>query len=242
MEDEFINRLGMFNASSAVLDEPEFSPVWQDQPPLIFTTKVADARAMVAVLQEAQKDQEAGITGAAQEKDREEQELETAAHIMGQALVNYFNAAGQETEAAAVDLTPTEWAKLREQQLLAKSQLVIDSATALTVGPDAAEAAKYGITPAAITELTDERTDFNDIVNAPQVAIAIRKALTKGFRPAFALVERKFKELDGLILQYRKTAPGRALIAAWKAARVIKGPGQGAPAQPAPVPAPAPVA
>lgn len=57
------------------------------------------------------------------------------------------------------------------------------------------------------------------------MAQSVRKALTKGFRPAFNLVEKKFKELDGLILQFGKTDAGKAMIAAWKDARIQKGQG-----------------
>ncbi len=55
------------------------------------------------------------------------------------------------------------------------------------------------------------------------MAQSVRKALTKDFRPAFNLVEKKFKELDGLIIQFGKTDAGKAMIAAWKDARVQKG-------------------
>ena len=77
-------------------------------------------------------------------------------------------------------------------------------------------------------------------VNAPGVAQAVRKALTRGFRPAFAVVERKFGELDALILQFGTTPTGRSMIAAWKDARLHKGANGPGPA-PAPTP-PAPPA
>jgi hypothetical protein len=76
-----------------------------------------------------------------------------------------------------------------------------------------------------VTLLTKERKDYDDIVNAPGVAQSVRKALTKGFRPAFNLVEKKFKEMDGLIIQFGTAATGKAMIAAWKDARVQKGAG-----------------
>lgn len=227
MQDEFVNRLDMFTRSLGVLDRPEHTSLWEDQPPLIFTTKVGEARTMTGALDEAQKQQEAATTGTTVEKEREETELEEEADLLGDALVLYFNDHGQETEAAEVDLTPTQWAKLRDRQLLAKAQLVIDRATALASGPTATEAAQYGITPAAVAALTKERKDYDDIINAPGVAIAVRKALTDGFRPAFNLVEKKFVELDKLIRQFAKTAEGKTMVASWKAARIIKDAGHG---------------
>jgi hypothetical protein len=225
MQDEFINRLDMFSRSLGVLDKSEHKAVWENQPPLIFTTKVADARTMVNAIKEAQKKQETGTGGPTDEKDREETELEDAASVLAAALVLYYNDHQQESEAGEIDLTMSDWRKLRDQQLLGKSQLVIDRATALSSGATAAEAAKYGITLTAVTALTKERKDYDDIVNAPDVAIAIRKSLTKGFRTAFNATEAKFAELDKLILQFRLTDGGKALAAAWKAARVIKNSG-----------------
>ena len=153
--------------------------------------------------------------------------------MVAQALVLWFSANHQETAAGEIDLSMSAWKNLKNQQLLTKSQLVIDHATTVSTGPNSADAAKYGITPAAVTLLTKERKDYDDIVSAPGVAQAVRKALTKGFRPAFALVEKKFAELDALIIQFGTTAGGKSMIAAWQDARVQKG--NNGPATPAPV-------
>lgn len=244
MQDEFSNRLDSFDRSLATLDLPEHKPIWENQPPLAVTTKVGEARTMVGELQAAQQRQEAGTSGATDEKDREETELEEAAGVLAEALVIYFTDQGQETEAGEVDLTESDWTKLRDQQLLGKSQLVIDRATALSSGATAVDAAKYGITPAAVLSVTKERTDYDNIVNAPGVTIAVRKALTTGFRPAFRLTEKKFAEVDKLLRQFRTTAAGRTMIAAWNAARIIKDAGHTgggeAPTNPTPPPAPNP--
>jgi hypothetical protein len=64
----------------------------------------------------------------------------------------------------------------------------------------------------------EERADYDGIVNAPEVEVAIRKALTQGFRPAINLLEKKVEELSLLIPQFRRTA-------AWKAAQLVKGSG-----------------
>lgn len=53
-----------------------------------------------------------------------------------------------------------------------------------------ADAANYGISDASIAALEAEYSDYEGIINAPDVAQNIRKALTKGFRPAFNLVEK----------------------------------------------------
>lgn len=137
--------------------------------------------------------------------------------MVAQALVQWFADHQQEAEAGQISLTKSAWKALRDQQLLTKSQLVIDHATTLTTGPHAADAAKYGITPAAVQLLTKERGDYAEIINAPGAALAVRKALTKGVR------EKKFGELDALIIQVGTTPAGKSLIAAWNDARIQKG-------------------
>ena len=244
MQDEFSNRLDAFDRSLDTLDLPEHKVIWENLPPVAFTTKVGEARIVVGELKAAQQKQEAGTGGATTEKDREETELEAAAGILAEALVIYYTDKGQETEAGELDLTESDWAKLRDQQLLTKSQLVIDRATGLSAGATAADAAKYGITPEAVLSVTKERADYDGIVNAPGVTIAVRKALTTGFRPAFKLTEKKFTDLDKLIRQFRAAAAGRTMIGAWNAARAIKDAGHAGggepPANPTPAPAPTP--
>ena len=70
-------------------------------------------------------------TGITAEKDREETELEDAAHVLGQALALWFAANNREDEAAQVDFPISSWRQLRDQRLLTRSQLVIDLAAAL---------------------------------------------------------------------------------------------------------------
>ncbi|MES2707103.1 MAG: hypothetical protein V4726_10935 [Verrucomicrobiota bacterium] len=225
MKTEFDIRLKSFNRSLTLLDVPKNVAVWKDQAPEIFTTKQGEAVIMVAALEEAAMNQEAGLGGVAEEKDREETELEDAAFVLSQALGTWFTDQKHESDAGEVDLTISDWRQMRDQRLLAKSQRVIDLAKAVVAGPDGVAAAKYGVTTEAVTTLTKERADYDHIVNAPGVAQSLRRALTKGFRPAFNLVESKFKELDSLIIQFGRTEEGRSMIAAWKDARLKKGAG-----------------
>jgi hypothetical protein len=223
MNAELDLRLKAFNRSLDMLALPEYSALWKGKAPEVFTAKHEEATAMVAALEDAAKKQQAGLGGVTDEKEREETELEDVAFMVAQAMLLWFNDKKQETEAGEMDMAKSVWQGLRDQQLLTKSQRVIDLATSLTSGGTAADAAKYGITPAVVTMLIKERKDYDDIVNAPGVAQTVRKALTKGFRPAFALVEKKFGQLDSLIIQFGTTAAGKAMVSAWNDARVQKG-------------------
>jgi hypothetical protein len=233
MEATLDRRLKAFNRSLDLLASKENRPLWENVNPLIFTTKYGEAVSMVQAIKDAAKNQEAGFGGITEQKDREETELENADFILAQAVALWLADKGREAEAGEIDLSKSAWQGLRDQQLLTKSRLVIERAQSVVAEPDAAN---YGITPAAITALEAEYADYDEIINAPGVALTIRKALTKGFRSAFNLVEKKFKQLDALILQFDITPAGAQMVAEWKDARLQKGSnGPDAP-QPPPVP------
>ena len=231
MEDEFANRLGMFRTVKQTLEQPENLAVWQGVQPLAFGVKFNNFTTGLAGLETFVTQHGQVITGSATDKRREKQELETAAHELGLALVCWFKSINDETNAEAVDRSISNWQRLRDEALLQQSQIVIDKAQAVVGGPDAAAAADYGVTPAAITALTNERNDYVEVIAAPQQKIAARKALTTQFRPEFNAVSAHLDDMDNLVLQYRKTPAGRAMVAAYQASRIIRdfghGPGTG---------------
>ena len=233
MEAILDRRLKAFNRSLDLLAKQENRPLWENVSPLIFTAKYGEAATMVQAIEDAAKKQEAGLGGVAEQKDREETELEDADFILAQAIALLLADKGREAEAGEIDLTKSEWQGLRDQQLLTKSKLVIEHAESIVAEPDAAA---YGITAAAIAALEAEYADYDAIINAPGVALSIRKALTKGFRPAFNLVEKKFRQLDSLIIQFGATPAGAQMVAEWKDARIQKG--SNGPNEPAAPPVP----
>ena len=74
---------------------------------------------------------------------------------------------------------------------------------------------------AEVATLSNGSDDFADVIVVPQVKIAGKKSLTSQVRTRFNAVERQSKSLDKLIFQFGTTAAGRALIAAYQAARTI---------------------
>jgi hypothetical protein len=54
------------------------------------------------------------ITGAAADKDREEEKLETASHRLGCILAVWFRDQNDEARAAQVDRSLRDWRRLRE--------------------------------------------------------------------------------------------------------------------------------
>jgi hypothetical protein len=113
MNDRMRNRLAMFKASLAVLNAAENKLIWQNQPPVIFTTKVTQAEAAVAELEAAGQAQSTAITGVAADKDQEERELEDVCILYGRTAAMWYRDRGDDANAAKVDLRPYTLSNLK---------------------------------------------------------------------------------------------------------------------------------
>lgn len=237
MNDYYLNRLNMGRKVLACLNKPDHLLLWQNQPPVKFTTKVAEAAAMLAELEALAGKQSLATNGAAADKRREEKELEDTAHALGRAVVACCRDAGDEAGAAPFDLPISGWRKLRDEILLGKARELEAKAAALAGTPGGAD---YGITAASVADLKKEADDYATLIAAPDAAIGGRKALTASVRPAFAAFEAKLQEMDDLALAFRSTAAGAAFVATYFHARTINDRGSGpAEKKPAPTPPPA---
>ncbi len=65
MLGEFVNRMGMFDASLGMLKVPPRRVVWLNQPPLVFGIKVAEATTAVEALRVLCGQHGVNITGSA---------------------------------------------------------------------------------------------------------------------------------------------------------------------------------
>lgn len=221
MQGVYANRLAMYQTSRGTLNTPANKSVRFQQVPLVFTTKVGQALAALTDLETLVGQQDKAITGAAQDKQREETELEDAAHLLGGTLAIWLRDQGDETQAAQVDLPISGWRRLRNPQLLEKARLTRDVAQSVLSGPQA-PAATYGLATAVVTSLTKEIDDYAAVITAPQQNIAERKALTSQLRDRFNAVEAQFATLDHLILQFNTTPAGQTQIATYQVSRTIR--------------------
>lgn len=226
MKSEFVNRLAMFRTVLALLDKTLYHPVWLNQPPLAFSNKAVLFRAGLADLVKLTERQEAEITGAAILKEREEGELEDKAHEIGQALSGYFEDAGREDGAEAVEFSLSDWQALRDERLLNRSNTVLSRLQA-ALAADAPGLVEYDLTPADATALQKEITDYTGAIAQPALAISGRKALTGVLRAAFAEVMKILTSMDKSILRLRKTVEGREFNNEWTTARAINDRGRG---------------
>ena len=215
------NRLAAFQASLSVLNQPEYKPLWFDQPPKIFTRLVAEAAAAVAALEASCQAQATDITGVAADKEREERELEDVCILYGGTVALFFRLQSDETSAAKVDLTPTEWRRLPEQDLIASSRVLIELMNRILTEATPAEAEEWGVTPAAIETVQQESDDLAAALADPQSAIAQRKATTASLRVQFRAVAEQFEILDRLMGHFTTTPAGAALAATYQNARNI---------------------
>lgn len=234
MKDEFTNRLGMFRTVTDYLFDPANMPKWNGQPPLRFASRAAEAASGVNALEQFCQQQGAVITGSAADKAREEDELESAAYVLGQAVAECCRALGDEAGAHQCEFSLSQWRRMRDAALLAGARTVIATAQSV-LGAHPAEAAECGITSAAITQCTQEADEFEALISAPQQAIAGRKGLTVQLRQRFNAVEAIFASMDALVDQFAD----RNFVESYKAARIVRDLGHG-PGEPPPPPAPPP--
>jgi len=233
MKNEFANRQNMHLAIVALLADPAHQPAWKDQTPAVFTARAAALVPMVQALTDTIAAQQATITGYADDKEREEQELESAAHEISEALADWYEDQNREADAERVSLSFTGWQRLRDVELIARAKLLHQSLTNALAG-NATSLAEHGLTAADATLLAKETADFETLVANPAAAISGRKALTAALRPKFRQVGDLLAKMDRLVLRFRKTDVGIRFADTWKAARIIRDLGEAAPQPPAP--------
>lgn len=227
MDDRIANQLASYRARLTSLDKPEHKAIWENQPPLIFTAKVGEARTLTVELADLAAKQSAPITGTTADKKREEQELEDEAHKLGRALVGYAKDQNDETLAAKYDIPVSSWRRLRDEALLQKARQLQEDANTVATGDDAATADQYGVNPAAVAALKSEADDYEAYIVAPQEAIADRSALTASLPVKSRVVRAKFDELEDFLPQFAGTPEGDAFVAAYLASTQIIDRGHG---------------
>lgn len=236
MKDEFSNRQSMHLTVVGFLDIPGNVPLWKNQRPLAFTTKAVLLKTKVEALGEIIRQQEAAITGYAEQKEREAQDVESLAQEIGSILAGYHEDAGREAEAAMTDYSATRWHTMRDTSLLEKARLVHQKLLA-SLDTDAAGLEEHGLDAADATALLKEIGEYAEIIQSPQAAKASRKALTLSLRPRFREISLILQSMDRLAPRFRSTEAGKQFAASWKNARNIIDLGHGpAPTPPTPQP------
>ncbi len=236
MNDIINNIIVTIRARFTCLEKSENLTLWKDKAPLKFTEKAALAETTFGIFTEIARKQSAVITGNAQDKLREEKELEDEAYKIARAVVNCARDDKDETLAAKYDFPISSWRRLRNEALLQRARDLETDATALTAGPHAIEAAKYGITATSIAKLKKEGDDYHRCITAPRDAISERTILTADLQTKSREILDLFDQMDDLALQFKGTPAGDSFVTAYLASGLIieRGRGPSAPTPPVP--------
>ena len=100
----YLNRINTGCRAFTCLDAPTHESHWKDQPPLRLTAAISEARVIFQDLEAQAQKQSLATSGNANDKHREEKELEDSAHELARLVVRYCRAAGNEATAPAYDL------------------------------------------------------------------------------------------------------------------------------------------
>ena len=237
MNIELTQDMNMVGACINVANDPTYTPVWQNQPPLDFTADLADVSAAYEDVQAKDALADAAAGGAADAKAAAETALENTAFKLARALCNHFTKTGDLVNLAKADYTKTDIKRLRNQNLLDECTALRDLGNATVNEPGAAG---RGVTPDRVTALTTALGAFKLVMNLPRGQIVNRATLKREVETDVAALVAKVGAMDDLVVQFDETDLGKRFVDAWKHARTLVLIGGSHPAAPAPAPTPAP--
>ncbi|MDB6173437.1 MAG: hypothetical protein JWL59_2748 [Chthoniobacteraceae bacterium] len=119
-----------------------------------------------------------------------------------------------------VDLSLSEFQRLRDQQLIQRAQVVYDLALPLTLGEKPPGAA-HGIDAELLRALQTDLTNYDEVVSKPKQARATKKTQPSQVADASAELSVLLKSLDKLIVHFRGSVAGDELVESWFNARRI---------------------
>lgn len=239
MNDPLQNNANMIGTCLTFADEEDNVPIWQNQPPLDLTPDMATLRTLHAAAAETAARLSGATTGVAAGKDAAETVLEGRAFLLSRAVFNHCRKTGDTTTSGRINYTKSAIQRLRDQDLLATTRNIRDTAQAKSTETGAAG---RGVTPAAITALTGAIDAYAPLVNAPRSTTVSRSALLRELTTQVAACVDHIRSMDDLVIQL--TGEGAPeFIAGWKQARIVvdagHGPGEAGPPTPTGTP-PAP--
>ncbi len=228
--DQF-NRTEMCNTVSAYLARNK--SIWDAIKAMGDTVDELDAN-NTAIAEKGRK-QQTPITGAAEEKEQVRLDFEEKILELADQLSALAEKKRDANLAAQSELTLSALDKLADDELEETGGRI----SALAAANQAA-LADYAITPADVTALSELKTKFHAVKNAPRTAIAGRAGETNTLPGLISSNTSLLRNrLDKQMTKFRKSSP--EFYAGYRSARVIVDRGGGTtPGQPAPTPPPAP--
>jgi hypothetical protein len=223
MNDPLQNNANMIGTCLTFADEEDNLPIWQNKDPLDLTADMATLHTLQAAASETAAQLAGATTGVAAGKDAFETVLEDRAFLLARAVFNHCRKTGDTVTAGRVNYTKPALQRLRDQDLLATTRDIRDAGQEKSTETDAA---KRGITTAAITGVTDAINDYAPVVNAPRSTTVSRSALLRELTTQVAACVDHIRSMDDLVIQL--TGDGAPeFIAGWKQARQVVDAGHG---------------
>jgi hypothetical protein len=206
------NRLAMFRAVKTTLEKHKAT--WENKPPLAFTDKVGEFLTMLGDLEKLVALQEADITGVAELKDKERDDVAEMAYDVGETLSGYFDDINRPDLSNPIDFSESGWANMRDERLLATSQTLLGSLRA-ALSTDAAALARRDLSTTDADELEREIAEYKAVIGTPQAAEKERSTITEQLPQEFRKITRHLAGMNKTIRRFRRTPAGRAFMEAY---------------------------
>lgn len=220
MKTRIQNQLNMVAAVLAVLEKPEFKPVWENRDPTVFTKKVRILHQANAAALKLGKDQTQSTKGTAAEKAGIETQLEDLLIEEAGLLVSYYEDHEDAVNLAKADIAEGTIRNLPNQELLSLAATIGELAGDLAEN-HAAAAAEYGITPASVEKVRAATENFEGHIGQPIGVRAIRKQTTADLERNAGKLLKLLLNMDKFIPRFRAGAEGAVFAGAWRHARQV---------------------
>jgi len=204
------NKLRSYQTVQAVLEEHE--ETWKTLP--AFEAGVDELEGIIPQIN-SQAQTQASRIGAAQEKAYAPEGLGNAAYEVAAAVRAYATANEDHELAGRVDFSRSDVTDGREFEVATRCRDILEAATA-----HIDSLADYGVNQAKLNALKKKIETFDGLQARPRQVIATSSAATKTLPKLFGKVDVVLgKRLDGLIVQFKDSAPD--FYNAYRSARSI---------------------
>lgn len=211
MTDRQENKYSMYLAVQKACNNN--SSIWSGF--VALANAFSDFEAIMQQIEDARLIQEGNITGVAENKQKEEDEMIDKTIEVASAVFAYASDIGDNELRVKVGYSPSKLRRSRDTILKDRCQLVHDEANNVV-----AALGDYGIVAADLTDLQNEINDYTDIIAMPRTAIGTRATATAQlvifFRQGDGILKNR---VDKLMEKYPKVE--KVFYRSYHNARVI---------------------
>lgn len=211
MTDKQENKRSMYIAVQKTCNAN--NTVWSGLP--AFVTAFGEFETTLADIDTQRTIQEGKITGIAENKSKEEEEMRQVTIEMASAVFAYASKINDNELKEKVNYTPSDLRNSRDTILKDICQTIHDEAANVI-----ADLADYGKTPADLTNLQKEIDDFVAILAKPRTAIGTRATATSKLIELFQQGDDLLKnQLDKLMVNFQTSEP--KFFSQYQSSRII---------------------